>query len=46
MEAFRRQYPDGNNYVVATDADRTFTRRFGEIEVDFVSLELLIKEIV
>ena len=46
MEAFRRQYPDGKNYVVATDADRTFTRRFGEIEVDFVSLELLIKEIV
>lgn len=46
LKVFRRLYPEGENYVVANDVTRTFTKRFGEIEVDFVSLESLIKAIV
>lgn len=43
--AFRRQYPDGVNYVVAQDADRTFKSDYNGIEVKFVNLETLIAEI-
>lgn len=46
IEAFRRQYPKGKNYAVINNIDRTFTRRLGEIEIKFVNLETLIKEII
>lgn len=36
--AFRRLYPNGNNYVVAHDVERSFTRRFGDIDICFISL--------
>ena len=45
IEAFRRQYPEGKNYLVANDIDMTLTKRFGELEVNFVSLKSLIKAI-
>jgi predicted AAA+ superfamily ATPase len=42
--SFRHQYPEGTNFVVAQDIDRSYTRRFGDIAVEFVSLaELLIR---
>ena len=43
--AFRRQYPDGVNYVVAQDVDRAFTSDYNGIRVKFVNLETLITEI-
>ena len=43
--AFRRQYPDGQNFVVADDVDRAFTSNYNGIEVKFVNLETLIAEI-
>lgn len=43
--AFRRQYPDGVNYVVAQDIDRTFTSDYNGLQVKFVSLDTLIAEI-
>ena len=43
--AFRRQYPEGVNYIVAQDIDRTFTSDYNGIEVKFVNLETLIAEI-
>ena len=43
--AFRRQYPDGENFVVAHDIDRAFTRNYNGIQVKFVSLDALIAEI-
>lgn len=46
LQVFRRLYPKGKNYVVANDVTKTFSKRFGEIEVDFVNLESLIKAIV
>lgn len=45
MEAFRRQHPKGKNYLVANDVDMTLTRRLGDLKVDFVNLESLIKEL-
>ncbi len=43
--AFRRQYPDGENFVVAHDINRPFTRDYNGIRVKFVNLDTLIAEI-
>ena len=43
--AFRRQYPDGENFVVANDVDRAFTSNYNGIEVKFVDLGTLIAEV-
>ena len=43
--AFRRQYPDGENFVVANDVDRAFTSDYNGIQVKFVNLGTLIAEI-
>jgi len=44
VSAFRRQYPQGRNLVVARDVKRSFTRRYGEVPVTFVSLAELVVE--
>lgn len=36
--AFRKQYPQGENFVVAHDVDRAFTQTYDGVEVRFVSL--------
>ena len=41
--AFRRQYPEGYNWVVATDIDQEYARRYRDVEVRFVSLSELIE---
>ena len=43
--AFRRQYPDGENFIVAHDVDRSFTSNYNGIQVKFVNLDTLIAEI-
>jgi len=43
--AFRRQYLDGKNFVVAHDVDNPFTREYNGIVVKFVNLDTLITEI-
>ena len=45
LQAFRRQYPDGKNYVVASDVDRPFSRRYREATVQFVSLEDFLQQL-
>ena len=45
VQAFRRRYPRGRTFLVATDIDRSFTRRFGDVEVRLVSLEGLMAEL-
>jgi hypothetical protein len=45
IKAFRRQYPCGNNFVVASDITRSFTRNFDNVPVNFVSLQDLIRAI-
>ncbi|MFQ5677269.1 MAG: ATP-binding protein, partial [bacterium] len=42
LKIFRRRYPQGKNYVVATDIDRDYERDYDGISVTFVSLESLI----
>jgi hypothetical protein len=44
--AFRRQYPEGANLVVAYDVGRTFTQTYDGVEIRFVSLEDSIADIV
>lgn len=38
LRAFRKSYPKGGNLVVAADVDRRFSRRFGDLEVEFLRL--------
>lgn len=40
--AFRRLYPQGDNFVVATDVERSFKRTYEGVRVDFVSLDTLV----
>ena len=43
--AFRRQHPQGENYVVARDVEREYTRSYNDLSVRFVSLPGLIKSL-
>lgn len=40
--AFRRVYPEGESFVVAADVERSYTRRYAGLQVDFVSVKALI----
>ena len=42
LKAFRRQYPEGDNFVVSADIDRPFNRTYNDIVVRYVSLQNLI----
>jgi len=44
--AFRRQYPQGKNWVVSTDVDQEFTRQVKGVEVRYVSLQGLVSNLV
>ncbi|HOK55414.1 MAG TPA: DUF4143 domain-containing protein, partial [Armatimonadota bacterium] len=39
IKAFRRQYPDGDNFVVCQDVDRSFQRTYENTNINFISLE-------
>ena len=39
LKIFRRQYPEGENYVVARDVTNTYQKRYGDILVNFVNLK-------
>jgi predicted AAA+ superfamily ATPase len=41
LQAFRRQYPRGENIVVAADVTRSFRRTHGDIEIQYNSLARL-----
>lgn len=45
MQAFRRQYEKGDNYVVVNDAPRPARRTFGNIDVTLTNISDLIKAI-
>ena len=44
--AFRRQYPQGKNWVVSTDIDQEFARQVKGVEVRYVSLQGLVSNLV
>ena len=43
--AFRRQYPKGRNWVVATDVERVYSRHHKGIDIRYVNLPTLISEV-
>lgn len=45
LKIFRQQYPDGQNYVVATDISDVFQRKYNDISLHFVNLQDLIQAI-
>lgn len=45
IAAFRRQYPKGDNIVVAQDVDRPFIRNYGEMKVHFENCRSAIKRL-
>lgn len=45
FSALRRYHPDGENFVVATDIDATFTRQHEEIQITFISAQELVKRL-
>ena len=46
LRAFRKAYPEGENFVVTPDTGRSHTRRDGDVEVQFVSLVDLMERLV
>ena len=44
--AFRRQYPQGKNWVVSTDVDQEFARQVKGVDVRYVSLQGLVSNLV
>jgi predicted AAA+ superfamily ATPase len=45
LMAFRRLYPDGENYVVAPDVGAPYTRSYQGFKAQFISLEQLISRL-
>jgi predicted AAA+ superfamily ATPase len=45
LQAFRRSYTHGGNFIVAHDVDRSFSRSYGGLSVKFLSLSALVSEV-
>jgi uncharacterized protein len=45
LAAFRNLYPEGENFVVATDVETSYSRAHDDFTVEFVSLEQLISRL-
>jgi len=45
IAALRRQYPQGENVVVAQDVERAFVRNYGDLKVHFEALPSLVERI-
>jgi predicted AAA+ superfamily ATPase len=43
--AFRRQYPGGRNWVVAADVDQDYARQVNGVEVRYVALQTLVRQL-
>ena len=43
--AFRKQYPDGPNYVTANDVTRTYSRTYSGTKVQFTSIANLLQDL-
>ncbi len=43
FKAFRRHYPQGKNYIVSSNIDKPFERRFDDIVLSFVNVKDLIQ---
>ncbi len=45
IEAFRQHYPQGENYVVASDVDHSFQRKYNDLLITFISPRELIDRV-
>ena len=45
MQIFRQHYPEGKNYVVASDITLPFERTHNGVTVTFIGLEQLIQKL-
>lgn len=45
LKVFRRIYPKGDNFVVASDVTKAFSKNYGTVSVRFVGLQELIQNI-
>lgn len=45
LKVFRRHYPEGPNWVVCEDVSRGYIRRYGNLNVEFMNLEDLIRRL-
>ena len=45
MKAFRNYYPQGKNYVVASDIEVSFEKHFNDLTISFVNTQELIKNL-
>lgn len=43
LKAFRRFYPEGDNYVISYDLDKPFHRQYDELKVSFIPLSQISK---
>ncbi len=39
LKAFRRMYPEGENWIVAQDVERSFRREIGDLSLEFLGLK-------
>ena len=46
LKAFRRQYPQGEHVVVAHDVERTFSRTYGDMAVQYMNLQAFIEALM
>lgn len=45
LRVFRNRYPESPLVVVAADVDRSFEKRYGDLDVAFRSLPDLVREV-
>jgi len=45
LKAFRNQYPEGPNWIVCQDVTQGYTRSYGNLKVDFISLSELVERL-
>ena len=42
LKAFRNQYPEGPNWIVCQNTDRSYTRTYDKLKAEFISLKTLV----
>lgn len=45
FQAFRKTYPEGKNYIVASDISTPYQRHFDGIDISYVNCQQLIEEL-
>ena len=45
LKAFRKTYPEGHNYIVTPDIERTYIKHYGDLKTEFVSFQELVRKI-